>query len=101
MINVNIYDRIKLKDVMELINTDSISRVIIRVNQKDRPVGVLKVFDVCELPIVAERFPKMEVREILFKRWMGDPSILLDCVGDVKEFDRWERGKSSVESRKD
>ena len=43
----------------------------------------------------------MEVREILFKQWMGDPSILLDCVGDVKEFDRWERGKSSVESRKD
>ena len=101
MISINIYDRIKLKDVMELINTDSISRVIIRVNQKDRPVGVLKIFDVCELPIVAERFPKMEVWEILFKQWMGDPSILLDCVGDVKEFDRWERGKSSVESRKD
>ena len=93
MISINIYDRIKLKDVMELINTDSISRVIIRVNEENKPTGVLKIFGVCELPIVAERFPKMEVREILFKQWMGDPSILLDCVGDGKEFDSWERGK--------
>ena len=93
MISISQDELAKLKEVTELINTDSISRVIIRVNQKDRPVGVLKVFDVCELPIVAERFPKMEVREILFKQWMGDPSILLDCVGDVKEFDSWERGK--------
>ena len=93
MISISQDELATLKEVKELINADSISRVIIRVNQKDRPVGVLKVFDVCELPIVAERFPKMEVWEILFKQWMGDPSILLDCVGDVKEFDSWERGK--------
>ena len=101
MISISQDELATLKEVTELINADSVSKVIIRVNEENKPTGVLKIFGVCELPIVAERFPKMEVREILFKRWMGDPSILLDCVGDVKEFDRWERGKSSVESRKD
>lgn len=51
MISISQDELATLKEVTELINADSVSKVIIRVNEENKPTGVLKIFDVCELPI--------------------------------------------------